>query len=62
MADLLENLNEKQRDAVLETEGYVRVIAGGWQWQDEAAREPLRLSRAGVRHRFLQYPVRDVYQ
>ena len=28
MADLLENLNEKQREAVLETEGYVRVIAG----------------------------------
>lgn len=28
MADLLENLNEKQRDAVLETEGYVRVITG----------------------------------
>ncbi len=23
MADLLENLNEKQREAVLETEGYV---------------------------------------
>ena len=28
MADLLENLNDKQREAVLETEGYVRVIAG----------------------------------
>ncbi len=28
MADLLEKLNEKQREAVLETEGYVRVIAG----------------------------------
>lgn len=28
MADLFENLNEKQREAVLETEGYVRVIAG----------------------------------
>ena len=28
MADLLENLNERQREAVLETEGYVRVIAG----------------------------------
>ena len=28
MADLLENLNEKQREAVLGTEGYVRVIAG----------------------------------
>lgn len=28
MADLLDNLNEKQREAVLETEGYVRVIAG----------------------------------
>ena len=26
--DLLENLNEKQREAVLATEGYVRVIAG----------------------------------
>ena len=28
MAELLENLNERQREAVLETEGYVRVIAG----------------------------------
>lgn len=28
MADLLESLNERQREAVLETEGYVRVIAG----------------------------------
>lgn len=28
MADLLENLNGKQREAVLETEGYIRVIAG----------------------------------
>ncbi len=28
MADLFENLNERQREAVLETEGYVRVIAG----------------------------------
>lgn len=28
MADLLEKLNERQREAVLETEGYVRVIAG----------------------------------
>ena len=28
MADLLENLNDRQREAVLETEGYVRVIAG----------------------------------
>ena len=28
MADLLENLNERQRETVLETEGYVRVIAG----------------------------------
>ncbi len=28
MADLMENLNEKQKEAVLETEGYVRVIAG----------------------------------
>lgn len=28
MVDLLENLNGKQREAVLETEGYVRVIAG----------------------------------
>ena len=28
MADFLENLNEKQREAVLETEGYVRVVAG----------------------------------
>lgn len=28
MADLLEGLNERQREAVLETEGYVRVIAG----------------------------------
>ncbi len=28
MADILEKLNEKQREAVLETEGYVRVIAG----------------------------------
>lgn len=28
MADVLENLNERQREAVLETEGYVRVIAG----------------------------------
>lgn len=28
MADLLENLNERQREAVLGTEGYVRVIAG----------------------------------
>lgn len=26
--DLLEELNEKQQEAVLETEGYVRVIAG----------------------------------
>lgn len=28
MVDLLEHLNEKQKEAVLETEGYVRVIAG----------------------------------
>lgn len=28
MIDLLDNLNTKQREAVLETEGYVRVIAG----------------------------------
>lgn len=28
MPDILEKLNEKQREAVLETEGYVRVIAG----------------------------------
>ena len=28
MADFMENLNERQREAVLETEGYVRVIAG----------------------------------
>ena len=28
MADLFDNLNEKQKEAVLETEGYVRVIAG----------------------------------
>lgn len=28
MADMLEKLNERQREAVLETEGYVRVIAG----------------------------------
>lgn len=28
MADILEKLNDKQREAVLETEGYVRVIAG----------------------------------
>lgn len=28
MEDLLENLNERQREAVLETEGHVRVIAG----------------------------------
>ncbi len=28
MENLLENLNERQREAVLETEGYVRVIAG----------------------------------
>ncbi len=28
MANLLENLNERQIEAVLETEGYVRVIAG----------------------------------
>lgn len=28
MVDILENLNERQREAVLETEGYVRVIAG----------------------------------
>lgn len=28
MADILDNLNERQREAVLETEGYVRVIAG----------------------------------
>ena len=26
--DVLKNLNEKQKEAVLETEGYVRVIAG----------------------------------
>jgi len=26
--DILEVLNEKQQEAVLETEGYVRVIAG----------------------------------
>ena len=25
---MLDNLNDKQREAVLETEGYVRVIAG----------------------------------
>ena len=29
MVDILENLNEKQREAVLETEGYVRVIEIG---------------------------------
>ena len=28
MADFMDNLNERQREAVLETEGYVRVIAG----------------------------------
>ena len=28
MADLFENLNNRQQEAVLETEGYVRVIAG----------------------------------
>lgn len=28
MVDVLKNLNEKQREAVFETEGYVRVIAG----------------------------------
>ena len=28
MANLLDSLNEKQREAVLGTEGYVRVIAG----------------------------------
>ncbi|MCI8797450.1 MAG: UvrD-helicase domain-containing protein [Dorea sp.] len=28
MTDLFDNLNEKQKEAVLETEGYVRVIAG----------------------------------
>ena len=28
MADLMGSLNERQREAVLETEGYVRVIAG----------------------------------
>lgn len=28
MENILENLNEKQREAVLKTEGYVRVIAG----------------------------------
>ena len=26
--DILKNLNDKQQEAVLETEGYVRVIAG----------------------------------
>ncbi len=47
MADLMGSLNERQREAVLETEGYVRVIAG--QRQDKAFGEPLCLSGSGLR-------------
>ena len=47
MIDLLEGLNEQQREAVTTTEGYIRVIAGaGWE-------------RRALTHRFA-YLVNDI--
>ena len=48
MADFMENLNERQREAVLETEGYVRVIAGAGSGKTKLDRKSTRLNSSHI--------------
>ena len=63
LAQLFENLNEKQRAAVEETEGYVRARCGGrGQRQDQSAHLPLCIHRENARRCARAYPFRDIHE
>ena len=49
---MLDNLNEKQREAVLETEGYVRVIAGAGSGKTKLLVSRYAFPARGIRMRF----------